>query len=101
MTITLPPDLQPRLEQEKRPGEDIPTFIERMLRERLAEIEAEKVEESDEEDELTGGTMADLFAGRVGLFRSNERVPGGARMSENTGKQFAEGMAEKQRQGHL
>jgi hypothetical protein len=35
------------------------------------------------------------------VLSSSEYVPGGARMSEKTGKDFADGMIEKRQQGHL
>lgn len=41
-------------------------------------------------------TLADEFAGRVGLISS-----GRGDLSQRTGKLFAEGMLEKRRRGHL
>ncbi|MEM1043148.1 MAG: hypothetical protein AAGI91_11020 [Bacteroidota bacterium] len=46
-------------------------------------------------------TLADALAPYIGTFDSSEHVPGGARMSEDTGRKFAEGMAEKRKQGRL
>lgn len=42
-------------------------------------------------------TMADLFAGRVGVVASG----GEGRLSENTGEKFAELLAEQRRAGRL
>jgi hypothetical protein len=40
------------------------------------------------------GTLADFLGDFIGCLDSGEIVPGGARMSENIGAKFAEGMAE-------
>lgn len=42
-------------------------------------------------------TLADLFAGRVGLFASKTEEP----LSENTGERFADYLEEKRRDGRL
>src|SRR5262245_59101719 len=46
-----------------------------------------------------GATMADFFEGLIGVVDSRELVPGGAQMSENTGRKFAEGLMRKHRAG--
>ena len=46
-------------------------------------------------------TLADYLKDHIGVIDSGEHVPGGARMSEDTGKKFAEGMVEKRRKGRL
>lgn len=50
--------------------------------------------------EDTSASLADLLTGYIGVIRSNEGR-GGSRLSEKTGADFAEGMAEKQRQSRL
>jgi hypothetical protein len=45
--------------------------------------------------------MLDFFAGYVGVLQSSEFVPGGAQMSEDTGREFAEGMLKKRQEGKL
>ncbi len=46
-------------------------------------------------------TLADFLKDHIGVIHSNEHIPGGARMSEDTGKKFAAGMVEKRRKGRL
>lgn len=46
-------------------------------------------------------SLADFLSGYVGVFDSRDDVPGGARLSEEAGKKFAEGMVRKRAQGHL
>jgi len=46
-------------------------------------------------------TLYDRLKDHIGVIHSSEYVPGGARMSEDTGKKFAEGMVEKRRKGRL
>ena len=45
------------------------------------------------------GTLRDFLEGYVAVLDSSEHVPGGARMSENTGRKFAKGLLERHRQG--
>lgn len=53
------------------------------------------------EDEFAGGTLADLFTGRIGVVDSGQFIPGGAQMSQVYKRKFAEGMLEKKRLGKL
>lgn len=46
-------------------------------------------------------TMEEFLDGFIGVFDSRDDVPGGARMSEDPGGAFAEGMVRKRAQGHL
>ncbi len=59
------------------------------------EDEAWKYLQEQEVEEI--GSAYDLFEGLVGRFRSG----GDGQWSQDCGKKFAEGMAEKRRQGHL
>ena len=43
------------------------------------------------------GTLADFLQGHIGILHSSEYVPGGTRMSVDSGKKFAAGLL-KQRQ---
>ena len=43
------------------------------------------------------GTLADFLQGHIGILHSSEYMPGGARMSVDSGKKFAAGLL-KQRQ---
>ena len=53
------------------------------------------------ESPLEGQTMADFFKGYVGVISSSEFVPGGAQMSQDTGRKFTEGMIRKRHEGNL
>jgi prevent-host-death family protein len=43
-------------------------------------------------------TLADFLKGYVGILHSSEYAPGGARMSEDSGRKFAEGLAAQRQQ---
>ncbi len=45
--------------------------------------------------------LADYLGEFIGCLDSGELVPGGARMSENIGEKFAEGMLQKRNEGRL
>ena len=46
-------------------------------------------------------SLADFLHGYIGVIHSSESVAGGAQMSEETGKRFAQLMTQKRIQGHL
>lgn len=46
-------------------------------------------------------TLADLLGDYIGAVDSGEYVEGGAQMSKDTGKKFAEGMLKKYKEGRL
>ena len=46
-------------------------------------------------------TLADFLADYLGVIASGEKIPGGARMSENPGKKFTAGLVKKRQQGRL
>jgi len=46
-------------------------------------------------------TLAERLAGYVGVLNSSDYVPGGARLSENSGDQFTDLLLEKRRDGRL
>lgn len=43
------------------------------------------------------GTLADFLRRHIGVLHSGEHVPGGARMSEDTGRKFTEILIKKHR----
>ena len=43
-------------------------------------------------------TLADFLQGYVGVLHSSEYVSGGARLSEDSGRKFAEGLVDQHRQ---
>ena len=46
----------------------------------------------------TPATLADFLQGYVGVLHSSEYVPGGARLSEDSGRKFAEGLTAQRQQ---
>lgn len=60
-------------------------------------LAAANAETDEEEASAAAGTATDLFAGRIRRFRSG----GNGDWSRDTGRKFAEGIAEKRRQGQL
>ena len=82
MLITLTPDLEHALAEEARRHETTPEQIALdSLREHFAAAEAPETSEEEEE------TLADFLQGHIGVLHSSEHVPGGARMSEDSGRQ--------------
>ena len=89
MTIVLEPNPEVESllrEKAERAGQSLPEYL-------IAVANAEAEEETDDSE----GSAYDLFKGHIGLFGSG----GEGRWSEDTGRKFAEGMAEKRRQGRL
>ncbi len=94
VTITLTPELEQVVtERAQKQG----TTPELLTLDKLNEqfLPATPSASSDE------GTLADYLGEFIGCLDSGELVPGGARMSENIGDEFAEGMAQKRREGRL
>lgn len=99
MKITVPPDLERALAARAQQIGTTPELLALdSLRERFAPAEAE---EADEANVDTQRTLADLLKGSVGVLHSSEQVPGGAAMSEDTGKKFAVGLLKKRKVGRL
>lgn len=99
VTITLPEELERIVtEQAKRQGTTPELWTLDKLRQSL---QADAVREPAPEADSEGGSMLDFFAGYVGILHSSEFVPGGAQMSQDTGRKFAEGMLKKRQEGKL
>ena len=87
ITIELTPEEELRLEQIARErGQSLEAFVMERLR---PELRANAVEVGDAD-------IPELWRGLVGSLHS-----GNGRLSENTGKQFTEGLVEKYRAGHI
>ena len=99
VTITLPPELERVVtERAKRQG----ITPELWTLDKLSQsLQAELAVKPAPEPASEGGSMLDFFAGYVGVLHSNEFVPGGAQMSQDTGRKFAEGMLKKRQEGKL
>ena len=96
MSIHLSPELESRLAEEAEARGTTPDLlVEEFVRRSL------DLEEAVSTNGESGGSLADFLAGYVGVFDSREDIPGGARMSEDTGRKFAEGMVRKREQGRL
>ena len=96
MNIILPPDIeQAVVEHAREQGTTPELLILDSLRERFLP--------SPPLDRLTEGeeTLADFLGPHIGVLHSSEHIPGGARMSEDSGKKFAAGMLKKRQQGRL
>ena len=88
LMLELSPETEARLQRKaERAGQSLPDYL-------LAVADAEAEEE---EAEATEGSAFDLFDGLIGQVGSG----GEGHWSQDTGRKFAEGMAEKRRQGHL
>ncbi len=99
VTITLTPELeQIASERAKQQG----TTPELWTLDQLNQLlEIATIVETTSESSLEGQTMADFFKGYVGVISSSEFVPGGAQMSQDTGRKFTEGMIKKRHEGKL
>jgi hypothetical protein len=96
MNITLTPEIERALvEEAHRLGTTPESLAIESLRDRfLAPHPAEPAE-------TPGETLADFLAGHIGVLDSSEHFPGGARMSEDTGRQFTDILLERRKQGRL
>ena len=93
MKIIVPPDLQWALtEQAQKRGKAPEDLAVEALRERFVPCAA-PVESAQ--------TLADFLADHVGILSSGEIVTGGAGMSQNGGKKFADALKERREQGRL
>ena len=92
VTITLPPELEKAVtEQAQRQGTTPELLTLDKLRGALLPVAPQAAD-------VAGLTMADFFAGYVGGLHSSEYVPGGAQLSQDTGKKFKELLLERHRQ---
>ena len=88
LMLELSPDTEARLRRKaERAGQSLPDYL-------LAVADAEA---DEEEPDASEGSAFDLFDGLIGQVGSG----GEGHWSQDTGRKFAEGMAEKRRQGHL
>lgn len=99
ITIILPPELEQTVMERAQQQGTTPELwtLDRLRLALQSDVFPEPVREADTED----GTMLDFFTGYVGVLNSSEFVPGGAQMSQDTGRKFAEGMVKKRQEGKL
>ena len=94
MLIKLTPDIEQALDEEARKLGTTPEQLALdSLRERFVRREAPPYPAKKPE------TLAHFLRGHIGVLHSSEHVPGGARMSESSGKKFTAGLVAKHQQG--
>lgn len=85
MDITLTPDIEQALmEQAHRQGITPEQLALESLRRQFVPAAPPELPAEPQ------GTLADFLAGSIGVLHSGEHIPGGAKMSEQPGKTFAE-----------
>ena len=100
MKITVPPDIERCLTARADQLGTTPELLALdSLREKFPPSEGEGVEGAPEGREPQN--LADFLRGYVGVLHSSELVPGGAGLSEETGKKFAAGLLKKRQAGRL
>lgn len=93
MRITVPPDLESALtEQARKKGKAPEDLALDTLRERFPPV----TPPTDTTD-----TLADYLADHIGVLGSSELIPGGADMSSDCGRKFADALTEKSPSGPL
>ena len=96
MNISLPPDIERAVVDHAREQGTTPELLViDSLRERFLLSPPLSTPTEGE------GTLADFLGKHIGILHSSEHIPGGARMSEDSGKKFAAGMLKKRQQGRL
>lgn len=96
MNITLTPDIEQILvEMAKKQEATVESIVLKTLRECLFHKEGKEGKLSERNN------LGDMLKGYVGTIDSGEVVQGGAQMSANTGKRFADILADKQQQGKI
>ena len=95
MIITLTSDIEKELVKQARKKHTTPELLalEILRNQFVPPIETSYAEESE--------NLADFLAEHIGVIHSSEQIPGGARMSEGSGRKSAAGMIEKRQQGRL
>ena len=93
MVISLTPDVELALtEQARKLGTTPEQLALDILRDRF--VPPDSNESSSKKQE----TLADFLRGYIGVLHSSEHIPGGANMSENAGKKFADGLLKQRKQ---
>ena len=100
MKITVPPEIERTLTARADQLGTTPEVLALdSLREKFPPSDTEESEDTPEG--RSPQNLADFLHGYVGVLHSGELVPGGAGMSEDTGKKLAAGLLEKRRAGRL
>jgi hypothetical protein len=100
MKITVPPEIERALTvQARKRGTTAELIALDSLRKRFVRPRVKRRHDGVKGDGRQ--TLADFLKGYVGVLHSSEHVPGGARMSEESGKKFAQALIEKRSRGRL
>jgi hypothetical protein len=93
MIITLTPDIEQALAAEARKlGRTPEQLALDSLRERFLSPESERSPAGE------AATLADFLCGHLGVLHSSAYVPGGARLSEDSGRKFTSGLVAQRHQ---
>lgn len=96
MSIDLLPDVERWLaDKAQQQGTTLNTLVNEYL------LELKRNDPAANTKKPLPGSMAEFLEGYVGVFDSRDLVPGGARLSEATGQQFADILEEKRARGHI
>lgn len=96
MEITITLEIERALKEEALKQGTTPELLALdTLRKRFVPSTAEDVSAEEQ------GTLADFLKDHIGVLSSSEYVPGGAAMSEESGKKFTAGLIRKRQQGRL
>ena len=106
MTIALTPEVERALAEKARQQGTTPDLLaDAFLREALFSADHSGdipgVEEEKRPVNTAPRNLAERLRGYVGVLHSSENVPGGAQMSERTGRQFTEILLRRREQGRL
>jgi hypothetical protein len=94
MQITLTSEIENALtKQAQKAGKTPEQLALDLLHEQLAKLQL--IQPTDQ------GTLADFLAGYIGVISSSEHRPGGAGLSEDTGKRFAALLTKRRQEGRL
>ncbi len=97
MRITLTPDIEQAVTESARIQRTTPELLVMgMLRSGFLLTDKSGAAETEQCE-----TLADLLHDHIGVLHSSENVPGGARMSEDCGTRFTEGLIRKREQGNI
>lgn len=94
MNLTLPPEVENALAAAAQQKGTTPELL-------ALECLRDKFLNGAQPTQYPPGSLAEYLKDYIGAISSKDRFPEGSRMSEDTGKKFAEGMVEKHRQGRL
>ena len=97
-TITLTPELETALNHRAQAQGTTPELL---ALDGLRQLYTTPERDREEPPEPAGETLFDFLKDYIGVLHSSEQIEGGARLSEDCGAKFAEGMEQKRKEGRL